>query len=73
MKPDFQTMKPSEIEEYFSQLLLRTFGNKVQDQADIQSSHGSYHVYFALDGAGFAFDFKRKSAERVAKAIRALR
>ena len=73
MKIDFQTAKPSQIEEYFSQLLLRTFGNKVQDQADVKASHGSYHVYFAVDGAGFAFDFKRKSAARVAAAIRALK
>lgn len=72
-KLNFQTATPREIEAYFSELLLKTFGNKVQDEADISAAKGSYHVYFALDGAGFAFDFKRKSAERVVKAIRALK
>ena len=75
MKIDFldPKVKPRAIESYFSDLLLKTFGNKVQDEADISAAKGSFHVYFAIDGAGFAFDFKRKSAARIVKAIRALK
>lgn len=66
-------VKPRQIEAYFSELLLKCFGNKVQDEADIDAWKGSYNILFTLDGADYAFSFKRRNAERVAKAIRALK
>lgn len=74
-KPDFldKNVEPRVIESYFRDLIKATFGDKVENAADIFSTRGSYHVFFAVDGSGFAFDFKRKSAERVAKAIKALK
>jgi hypothetical protein len=75
-QPDFQDSKnvtSGMIEAYFKELIRKTFGNKVEDAADVMSSHGTYHVYFSVDGAGYAFDFKRKSGAKVAAAIRALK
>lgn len=70
---DFSTMKPREIEGYFRELIRKEFGNVVEDHAAINSSHGSYHIAFDDAGNTFMFDFKKKSAAKVAKSIRALK
>lgn len=72
-KTDFQAMRPREIESYFRQLILACFGNKVEDESIARANRGNYYVAFVLDGASFDFSFKKKSAERVATAIRALK
>ena len=73
MKLDLSTAKPREIEAYFRDLLLRTFGNKVEDSANINSHSGSYYVSFSHEGVDYAFRFKKKSTAKIAKAIRALK
>jgi hypothetical protein len=70
---DFAVMKPREIEAYFKQLLLDTFGNAVEDYSEIRASHGTYTVAFNYDGQYSSFAFKKKSAPKIAKAIRALK
>jgi len=70
---DFTTAKPREIEGYFREVLRKTCGDSIENKATVNSSHGSYHVAFEVDGAEFRFDFKKKNAQRVAKAIRALK
>lgn len=72
MTTDFSKLSPRQVEGYFSQLILKTFGNRVQDDAQITSSHGSYRVEFWVNDASFQFRFKKKSSPRIARAIRAL-
>lgn len=73
MAKDFQAMKPREVEAYFRDLVLKQFGNKVEDQADVTTHSGSYYISFSHDGVDYAFKFKKKSAGRIAKVIRSLK
>lgn len=73
MSKDLTTLKPREIEAYFRDLLLREFGNKVEDGADITSHSGSYYITFDADGVHYAFGFKKRNANRIAKVIRSLK
>jgi hypothetical protein len=69
---DPTTLPPRKLEAYFRDLLLRTFGNSVEDSADVTAHSGSYYVSFEFEGIDYAFRFKKKNAEKVAKVIRAL-
>lgn len=73
MAKDFQLMKPREVESYFRDLLLRTFGNAVEDSANVNAHSGSYYVSFTHEGVDYAFRFKKKSASKIAKAIRSVK
>lgn len=73
MAKDFQSMKPREVEAYFRQLLLETFGNKVEDEAIVTAKRGAYYISFDFDDDVIEFGFKKKSANKIAKAIRALK
>lgn len=70
---NFEAMKPREVESYFRDLILKTFGNEVEDKANINSHRGSYYVSFTHEGVDYAFRFKKVNAARVAKSIRALK
>lgn len=73
MSKDFEAMKPREVEAYFRQLILNTFGNEIEDRADVSANKGSYAVAFSVDGETYEFRFKKKTAAKIAKAIRALK
>jgi hypothetical protein len=66
-------MKPREIESYFRELVRREFGNAVEDKADITSHSGSYYITFDADGVHYAFGFKKRNANKIAKVIRSLK
>jgi hypothetical protein len=60
-------------ESYLKDVILKTFGNKVQDASTVNSSHGTYHVEFDVGTESYSFHFKPKSITRIARAIRALK
>lgn len=71
---DLTTLKPRQLEAYFRELLRATFGDGVENEAVIYAlSGGNYRVAFDADGQDFEFCFKKKSANKIAKAIRALK
>jgi len=72
-KTSFAEMKPRELEGYFRDLLLKTFGNDVEDAANVNSHSGAYYVSFTAEGVDYAFRFKKKSAAKIAKTIRGLK
>lgn len=74
MAKDLTTLKPRAIESYFRDLVRRLFGDAVENDAAIYASGGgNYRVAFELDGHEINFGFKKKSANKIAKAIRALK
>lgn len=70
MRFDPSTAKPREVEAFLRSAVLESFGNKVEDKATINSSHGFYNVYITQDDKQFNFlNFRKKDAPRIAKAI----
>lgn len=72
MAKDFTVMTPRAVEAYFRQLILDTFGNKAENASSVTSGHGSYNVNIRVDESHYEFRFKKKTAAKIAKAIRAL-
>jgi phosphoribosylanthranilate isomerase len=70
---DLTQLKPRELEAYFRDLVLKVCGNKTEDSADITSHSGSYYISFAFEGVDYAFRFKKKNANKIARVIRALK
>jgi len=70
---DPTTLKPRQLEAYFRDLLLRTFGNSVEDSADVNTHSGSYYVSFEVEGIDCAYRFKKKNANKIANVIRSLK
>jgi hypothetical protein len=70
---DLTKLKPRQVEAYFRDLILKTFGNKTEDGADITSHSGSYYITFDdAEGVHYAFGFKKRNAKSVARAIRGI-
>lgn len=72
MSKDLTQLKPRDLESYFRDLILKTFGNRVEDAADINTHSGSYYVAFEFNGLHCAYKFKKRNANEVARVIRAL-
>ena len=71
---DLTTLKPRAIEAHFRELLRKTFSDAVENEAAIYAySGGNYAVVFQVNGEEYSFGFKKKSANKIAKAIRALK
>jgi hypothetical protein len=72
---DPTTAKPREVESYLREQVRRIFGDKVENGATINSSHGYYNVSLTLaDDRYVSFDnFRKADAPKIAKAMRALR
>ena len=71
---DLTTLKPRDLEAHFRELIRLTFNDKVENKATIYaSSGGNYCVAFEVGKDAYDFTFKKKSANRIASAIRALK
>jgi hypothetical protein len=74
---NFQEMKPRAVEAYLRNVILKTFGDKVENYARVYATHGRYNVQFDADGVGHqvvAFQgFRKSDVGKIAKAIRALK
>lgn len=70
---DLETATSRELEAYLRETVRKSLGNEVEDGAKIVSSHGSYTVTFKIGDEPYEFKFRRKSAKKIAKAIRSLK
>ena len=71
---DLTTLKSKDLLSYFRELNKRMFGDAVENDAAVYAtSGGNYRVSFDVAEQGFDFYFKKKPANRIAKAIRALK
>jgi hypothetical protein len=74
MSKDFQAMKPREIEAYLREVILKTFGDKVENNSGVYAMNGFYRVYIATDKQNYQFiNFRKGDAPKITKAIRALK
>lgn len=74
MKRDFSAMKPREVEGYLRQVILRTFGDEVENQSSILARHGYYSVLVIVNKQRFRFhNFRKGNAGKIARAIAALK
>ena len=73
--PDFQTMKPREIEAYLREVVRKTFGDEVENTAEIYARSGYYTVSLMLESGRYVkFDhFRRTEVPKIAKALRAMK
>lgn len=71
---DFSNSKPREVEAYLRDSVRKLFGDAVENDSDITSSHGYYHLNIPVDGdKSIAFkNFRKKDASKIIKALRAL-
>ena len=71
---DFQAMKPRAVEAYLRQVILKTFGDKVENNSGVYAMNGFYRVYITTDKQNYQFiNFRKSDAGKIAKAIRALK
>lgn len=72
---DVLTAKPREIEAYLREVVRKSHGDVVENNAAINASSGYYSVSFTMDGdKRVEFDnFRRKDVKKIAKAIRAMK
>lgn len=74
MKRDFSAMKPREVEGYLRQVILRTFGDAVENRCSIVAFNGYYSVSFDINKQTFRFrNFRKSNAGKIARAIAALK
>lgn len=66
------TARPREIEAYLREQVRKALGDDVENASSITSSHGSFRVILHIDKEVHEFNFRRGSAKKIAKAIRAL-
>ena len=70
---DYSQLPARELEAALREEIRKSFGDVVENDADVWSSHGTYHVTVATKTFRYDFDFKKKqSANMVIKALRAL-
>ena len=73
-KPNFQTMKPREVEAYLRGVILDVFGDKVENNSGVYAMNGYYRVYVATERQNYQFlNFRKTETGKIAKAIRALK
>ena len=73
---DFSTAKPREVEGHIRTVILKTFGDEIENDAKVNASHGFYDVEFSIDGGDKEVkftNFRKTDAPKIAKAIRALK
>jgi hypothetical protein len=74
MKFNPETAKPAEVVSYLSEAIRKSHGDKVQNAASVSAvKGGSYVVAFKIGDEPYEFKFRRKSAKKIAKMIRALK
>jgi hypothetical protein len=74
MKFNPETAKPAEVVSYLSEAIRKSHGDKVQNAASVSAvKGGSYVVAFKIGDEPYEFKFRRKSAKKIAKVIRALK
>lgn len=69
---DLMVAKPREIEAYLRNVILKAHGDAIENASTITSSHGAFRVTLHIDKEVHEFNFRRGSAKKIAKAIRAL-
>lgn len=72
---DLATAKPRQVEAYLREVVRKSFGDEIENAANIYARAGFYTVQFSLPSGEFhGFNnFRKKDAKRIAKAIRALK
>jgi hypothetical protein len=74
MSKDLTALKSKDLLTYYRDLIRKTFGDKVENESDVFAySGGNYRISFQVGDQSYAFGFKKKSANKVARAIRALK
>ena len=74
MTTDLTKLKPRALEAYLREVIRKTHGDKVENGAyAYATSGGNYTVVFSVGEEEYSFTFKKKSAARIVKAIRALK
>lgn len=71
----FQTMKPRQVEAYLREQVRKIFGDKVENDSSIFSSHGYYSVwvqYLPMRSAHFQ-NFRKGDVPKIVKALKALK
>lgn len=72
---DFSKLKPREVESYLREQVRKIFGDKVENLAEIYSTHGYYNVEVFLDkGACFECrNFRKTEVPKIVAALKALK
>jgi len=72
---DLTTMKPRAIEGYLRDVILKTLGDKIENESSVTSRRGRYTVEIDTGGWGLVEfkNFRKSEAKKIAKAIRALK
>lgn len=69
---DLSKSKPREVEAYLREKVRELYGDKIENQSSITSSHGHYSIALVGLKESYVFNFRKTSIPRIVKAMKAL-
>lgn len=75
MPIDPTSASPREIEAYLRDVILKTFGDKVENKSNVYAHRGYYSVSLVLENEKYVEfnNFRRGDVKQIARSLRALK